>query len=444
MDNHPIPQDVTGFQFRLIGDMTVKQFAYVAAGGILAVVFLYAPFPFLMRIPFMTFFGGLGAALAFLPIEGRPLDIMIGYFLKALLSPNQYAYHKTGGQLSLFAYESKPQAPQSARTPQTLSQKSHDKEAKLQAYLTSLHAQNLSPLDKREVEFMQRLFPQAVTSPTNVPTTQRPNPQVQPQGQIQNLSPQVNPRIPQEEQQEKTTQKLPDETRSEQTPTEKTSTLSLQENVLNQELNHAKQEEAGETDTTKKQAVHSHVTELERQLMEIQKQKEELERQLQALKSTNEPQDQPTPQPSPSQPVTQTQQPNIPTQQTQAQEQNQQASVRKIPAEMAKGLGLPHLPEVPNLILGIVKDPRGNVLKNILVEVKDKDGTPARAFRTNQLGQFASATPLSNGTYTIEFEDPKDEHRFDSVEITAQGEILMPIEIISHDEREELRKALFN
>ena len=43
MDNHPIPQDVTGFQFRLIGDMTIKQFAYLAGGMILAWIFLASP-----------------------------------------------------------------------------------------------------------------------------------------------------------------------------------------------------------------------------------------------------------------------------------------------------------------------------------------------------------------------------------------------------------------
>ncbi|EKD47460.1 MAG: hypothetical protein ACD_66C00049G0001, partial [uncultured bacterium] len=28
MEQHPVPQNVTGFQFKLIGDITLKQFAY--------------------------------------------------------------------------------------------------------------------------------------------------------------------------------------------------------------------------------------------------------------------------------------------------------------------------------------------------------------------------------------------------------------------------------
>jgi len=90
-----------------------------------------------------------------------------------------------------------------------------------------------------------------------------------------------------------------------------------------------------------------------------------------------------------------------------------------------------------------VKDSRGNVLPNILIEVKDNNNNPVRAFKTNALGQFASATPLLNGTYTVTFEDSAKVHTFDIVEIVAKGEIMQPIEIISLDKREELRKELF-
>jgi hypothetical protein len=76
--------------------------------------------------------------------------------------------------------------------------------------------------------------------------------------------------------------------------------------------------------------------------------------------------------------------------------------------------------------------------------VKDKEGNPVRAFKTNPLGQFVSATPLTSGVYSIELEDPKKQHAFDIIQINAGGQIMLPIEVISHDAREELRKALFN
>ena len=111
---------------------------------------------------------------------------------------------------------------------------------------------------------------------------------------------------------------------------------------------------------------------------------------------------------------------------------------------MGKSIGLPNAPEFPNIVSGIVKDPRGNSLSNILVEIKDNENNPVRAFKTNALGQFASATPLTNGTYTIEFEDPKTENKFDTIQFSANGEVILPIEVISVDRREELRRTLFN
>ena len=118
--------------------------------------------------------------------------------------------------------------------------------------------------------------------------------------------------------------------------------------------------------------------------------------------------------------------------------------VRKVPPGLEKTVGIPSAPDTPNLITGILKDSRGNPLPNILVEVKDTDSNPVRAFKTNGLGKFVSATPLSNGKYIISFEDSAEQHQFDAIEIEATGEPIMPLEIISVDAREQLRRELFN
>lgn len=99
MDNlHPIPQNVTSFQFKLIGDMTLKQFAYLAAGSASAYitfVFFAHDFP-LVAWPLTIIFALLGAAFAFLPIESRPLDHWLRAFLKAIYSPTKRAWGKNG------------------------------------------------------------------------------------------------------------------------------------------------------------------------------------------------------------------------------------------------------------------------------------------------------------------------------------------------------------
>ena len=99
MENHPIPQDITGFQFKLIGNMTVKQFAYLAAGIVLAWITIALPINISIRLLFAFIFSMIGVAFAFLPIQGRPLDIMFSHLMKALINPTQFVYQKSGARL---------------------------------------------------------------------------------------------------------------------------------------------------------------------------------------------------------------------------------------------------------------------------------------------------------------------------------------------------------
>lgn len=95
MEQHPVPQNVTTFQFRLIGDMTIKQFAYLAGGLILAYICYKLPLPFFFTWPLTLTSVLAGFGLAFMPIEERPMDIWIMAFLKNIYSPTQYVWQKT-------------------------------------------------------------------------------------------------------------------------------------------------------------------------------------------------------------------------------------------------------------------------------------------------------------------------------------------------------------
>lgn len=96
MEPHPIPQNISSFQFRLVGDMTLKQFAYLALGstlGYLIFVFFAASYPF-FAWPLITISAGLGIAFAFLGIGSRPLDYWLAAFLKAVYSPTKRVWRK--------------------------------------------------------------------------------------------------------------------------------------------------------------------------------------------------------------------------------------------------------------------------------------------------------------------------------------------------------------
>lgn len=449
MENHPIPQNVTGFQFRLIGDMTVKQFAYLASGCVIAGIILFAtPFNFiLIKFPSLVFWGGMGAAFAFLPIGGRPLDSMLMNFIKAVITPNQYVFQKIGGQLNLPEISQK-----TVQTHKIISANTTRQTKNLEAYLNRLPHKPQNQLDEKENVFLQSVFslqgvtaaknpvlniqshfvstPQVVSEPS-MPQPVTAAPVIQP--------PIVRPPLPEQpriissftepekhdEIKQQTMQPEGKEEKPEETVEEVKEKLDEKTTTLQKELEEAKQNESHQTSQVSVSEAHQKVLDLEKQLQESLVLKEQLEKQLAELSQKLQNQ---TPQVkfAPS-----------------ALPKAETPNVHTVPRSMAVKVGLPFVPDVPNLITGIIKDSRGNILTNILVEVLDKEENPIRAFKTNNLGQFASATPLLNGVYTLVFEDPAKEHKFDNVEITANGQIIPPLEIISIDAREELRKELF-
>ncbi|MBI3443194.1 PrgI family protein [Candidatus Woesebacteria bacterium] len=96
MEAHAIPQNVTSFEFHLVGDMTLKQFIYLAIGCAIAYflfVFLSPIYP-LVAWPGIVVSALSGVAFAFLPIASRPLDYWLAAFLKAIYSPTKRVWKK--------------------------------------------------------------------------------------------------------------------------------------------------------------------------------------------------------------------------------------------------------------------------------------------------------------------------------------------------------------
>lgn len=356
--------------------MTVKQFGYLGGGMVMAWLFMVLPIFILVKLPIAAFYAGTGIILAFVPIEGRPADVMLKNFAKALFTPNQYVFKKESGDRILSLLSNTPSAQQLPTSPRIL----------------------LSPVPDLPTPPTPPPPPAMVQTPAPLSPPPLPTPPVMP--------------APAEEDQKDTAE-------ANKTPDENTQ-------ALDSALQDARTAEKTQQGTPAFAEAHQKVIELETALQNASTQKEQLEKELLSLK----------------QKLTSAPPPHVYTPST-ATPPAETPHVRTIPKPMGPSIGFPSIPDVPNLITGIVKDSRGNVLPGILIEVKDGEGNPVRAFKTNQLGQFASATPLLNGTYTIFFEDPAGKHSFDTIQIALSGEIFMPIEIISIDQREELRKELF-
>lgn len=98
MEQHAIPRDITGFQFKLIGPMTLRQFMYlvVAAlfGYLVTIIVGSIITAFYIDIICGLLVFGVGLAFAFIPINDRPLDYFLKNLYKKLVNPTQFVYHK--------------------------------------------------------------------------------------------------------------------------------------------------------------------------------------------------------------------------------------------------------------------------------------------------------------------------------------------------------------
>lgn len=92
---HLLPQDISSYRFRLIGDMTIKQFASLGVCIVLAIIVYSFPLPFFFKYPLVFAFILLGIGMAFVPVQGRSLDVWLVAFIKSIYSPTQYTWKKT-------------------------------------------------------------------------------------------------------------------------------------------------------------------------------------------------------------------------------------------------------------------------------------------------------------------------------------------------------------
>jgi hypothetical protein len=98
MEQHAIPQQISSYEFKLVGDMTLKQFLKAAVGIILAILINTTKLIVIVKWPLMLVFAGGGLLLAFVPFEDRPLETWIFAFIKSIYSPTIYLYKKKAGR----------------------------------------------------------------------------------------------------------------------------------------------------------------------------------------------------------------------------------------------------------------------------------------------------------------------------------------------------------
>jgi hypothetical protein len=134
MREHPIPQDVTGYRFHIIGNMTLKQFIEVAAGVVVAVILYNTNLAGFIKWPLMLISGGMGALIAWVPFEERPLDHWLTVFFTVLYHPTKFFWQKQARIPAPFLF--KPRQDQ-INAPEVIDL-SPARRTRIQEYLTSV------------------------------------------------------------------------------------------------------------------------------------------------------------------------------------------------------------------------------------------------------------------------------------------------------------------
>ncbi|GAB4026345.1 MAG: hypothetical protein Fur0011_1710 [Candidatus Microgenomates bacterium] len=339
MNQHPVPQNVTQYQFRLVGDMTLKQFLELAGGIVLAVLFYSSNLIFIFKWPLVLLSVFFGIALAFFPIEDRPLDQWIINFFNAIYKPTRFTWKKTNKIPSIFTFTPHPIAATNTIT-KTIKAPTQNQN------INASPSTDLSQVEDAQIKSLNSLF--SSTAPTTPPTSTTPSDVIydKPTVTVRKLKAA-----------EKTVPPPINATKSIAVPTiqpaskvgskpnsEKTQETAIPNNLIFQ---------------------------------------------------------------SSSKPVAATPQSTVSTK--------------------LKSIKLPTPPRSPNLIVGITTGKDGKLIEGAIVQVLDTTGVPARAMKTNALGQFATSTPLSPGTYRIEVE--ADGHTFPTQQLIINNTIIQPFEI---------------
>jgi hypothetical protein len=85
---------------------------------------------------------------------------------------------------------------------------------------------------------------------------------------------------------------------------------------------------------------------------------------------------------------------------------------------------LPDFVKTPNVISGVIVNSDGTLISDAVVIIKDSNQKPIRAVKSNQLGQFYTRTALLNGVYNIEIN--AQGYKFNSVGIELTGSVVIP------------------
>lgn len=471
MEQHPVPQHIASFEFKLFGNLTVRQFMTLAIPMTLAGAIFFSGLPAVFRIPVAAVIGIMALVAALVPFNGRPLDKWLVIFIKALASPTQRVWVKEA-QIPDFLRV----VTAAVALPQHEEEKvSGWSREQLLEYVHSLPRGETSPLDVREQIALGRLgFSEALPAESGVlpAAISRPSlPQIESLTIAAHAQPYALPGLATKLSSGGTPQL---EVETELREGEQVEIEPRGPRRLAAEINFTEEvvipiktpgrrlrlvPGVGKTRVRKLHFGPPAGFDLSRLPIRGEKRfevSEELKRRLGELPEEANTFDvgsgrQPEITSKVETGTAQTVHPggvtgeirevrgearfekpaDVRLAQIQQEENQAKISVKTQEEKLAQTpvvlSGIVPLTNKPNVLSGQVTDSTGVPVAGAIVVVVDRNGIPTRALKTNKLGQFLSATPLPDGPYKIEVE--AEGYQFEDIVLNLLGEVMAPVEI---------------
>jgi hypothetical protein len=149
---HAVPQNIMDVEFKIVGDLTMRQFTYLFVFG-LGAYFSSVTVPGLFRWPITLTLGLLALGLAFIPVQERGLDEWLVNFFRSINSPTQRIWKKEPQIPTAFMYDNLAVVKQEMITLAPTSSR-----RKLEEYLRrGIVDQNEDPLDIPEKAYAMKV-----------------------------------------------------------------------------------------------------------------------------------------------------------------------------------------------------------------------------------------------------------------------------------------------
>lgn len=368
MEQHPIPQQIASYQFKLVGDMTLKQFTQLAGGALISLLLYSTPLHPFIKWPLIVISFLFGVALAFLPIQDRPLSTWILVFFRSIYSPTYFVWNKSVKPVDYFIPEETANQPTSIK----IAEKKEKVDELLQPVVKQ--SADTNKLEEKEKTFLTKLTQSFIAPNTTVVISTTP---------VHTYAPPP-------------------------TTTAPIAPVSIQQPINTYPV------------------------------MPVVKKPEQPTVVVPGIKPVGV-----------SNPsgfgVPQTQSTTTPTNTMTTQGVSpfayQKVDAQKdVSSQFSKDV-MPPLPATrENVVVGQVLDKFGQIIEGAILEIKDPDGRPVRALRSNRLGHFMIATPLIAGDYIIQLE--KEGYEFEPYKLKVEDKIIPPIAIWSTKGGEKLAEDI--